>query len=220
MSQPINLQELERLAYRRTYQDGLYDIYLGGMLASFASFAFISFPGNETDLLTQLTYNLIGIGLSSLIFWLGKKFITLPRIGMVKFGPSRQKSKKDLILALAVIVAVQVLVILLQFSNLLSPAVSEWLAPALGQVENGRMMIAVIAAIFVAPGMLLIAYKAAIPRGYYHAVIMVLAVFLMILLDQAWWMVLGGVVIVLPGLVQFFQFLQRYPLEKAPHESP
>jgi hypothetical protein len=49
---------------------------------------------------------------------------------------------------------------------------------------------------------------------------MSLAIFVMILLDQAWWMVLGGALIALPGLVQFFLFLKRYPLEKIPDERP
>jgi hypothetical protein len=220
MSQPLNLKELERLAYRRTFQDGLYDIYLGGMIVSFAAFGFTIFPGNVTSSLTSLFYYLIGVGLSGLVFWLGKKYITLPRIGLVNFGPARKKRRRDLILALAAIVAVQGLVVLLQFSNLLSPAVREWLAPILGKADNTNLMIAVFAVIFVAPGMLVIAYMAEIPLGYYHAIVMGLAVFLMILFDQAWWMVLGGVLIVLPGLVQFVLFLQRYPLEKVTDERP
>jgi hypothetical protein len=158
--------------------------------------------------------------LSGLVFWLGKKYITLPRIGLVNFGPRRQKRKKDLALALGVIVAVQVVVVLLQFSYLQSPAVREWLAPVLGQTDKSNLMIAFAAVIFVAPGVLLIAYKTDIPRGYYHAVVMALAIFLMILLDQAWWMVLGGVLILLPGLVLFVLFLQRYPLEKISDERP
>ena len=32
MSQALDLKQLERLAFRRTYQDGLYDIYIGGMI--------------------------------------------------------------------------------------------------------------------------------------------------------------------------------------------
>jgi hypothetical protein len=220
MSQSLNLKELERLAFRRTFQDGLYDIYLGGLFASFAAFSFTIFPGSEMESLTTLLFYLIGAGLSGAFFFLGKKFITLPRIGLVNFGPKRQKRKKDLLFALAVIVFVQVLVVTLQFSHLLSPAVREWLAPILGQADNSKIMIAVFAAIFLAPGMLLIAYFADIPRGYYHAIVMALAVFLMILLDQAWWMVLGGLLILLPGLVQFIQFLQRYPLEKVSDERP
>ena len=87
----LNLKELEQLAYRRTYQDGLLDIYLGGILASFAVFGFTIFPGTDMDSLQVLLYYLIGMGLSTLVFWLGKRYITLPRIGLVKFGPARQK---------------------------------------------------------------------------------------------------------------------------------
>lgn len=220
MSQNLDLKKLERMAFVRTFQDGLYDIYLGGLFASFAAFGFTVFPGSETETLPTLLYYLIGAGLSFAFFFLGKKFITLPRIGLVNFGPRRQKRKRDLILALAVIVFVQVLVVTLQFSHLLSPAVREWLAPVLGQADNSRWMVAVLAVAFVAPGMLVIAYFTDIPRGYYHAVVMALAVFLMIMLDQAWWMLLGGLLILLPGLVQFVQFLQHYPLEKISDERP
>jgi hypothetical protein len=218
MSQSLNLKELERMAFLRTFQDGLYDIYLGGLFASFAAFAFKVFPGGVTESLTTMLILLIGLGLSGLVFWLGKKFITLPRIGLVNFGPARRKRRKDLLLALAVIVAMQVVFIVLQFSSLLSPAAREWLAPILGQADNGRLTVAIVGAIFVAPGMLFIAYIAGIPRGYYHAVVMSLGVFLMILLDQAWWMALGGALILVPGLVQLVQFLQRYPLERIPDE--
>lgn len=218
MSQLLNLKELERLAFRRTFQDGLYDIYIGGLFASFAAFAFQVFPGGVTETLTTLLVYLVGFALSGLVFWLGKKYITLPRIGLVNFGPARKKRRRDLMVALAVIVGVQVVFVVLQFSSLLSPAAREWLALILGQADNGQLMIAVIGAIFVAPGMLAIAYKADIPHGYYHAVVMALGVFLMILLDQAWWMVLGGALILLPGLVRLVQFLQRYPLERVPDE--
>jgi hypothetical protein len=119
-----------------------------------------------------------------------------------------------------VIVAVQVLVVALQFTYLKIPVVQEWLTPILGQANNSRLAVAIFAAIFVAPGMLLIAYKMEIPGGYYHAVTVTLAVFLMIVLDQAWWMALGGGLILLTGLVHLIQFLQRYPLEKTFDERP
>ena len=218
MSEMLNLKELERLAFRRTFQDGLYDIYLGGLFASFAAFAFTVFPGRQTNWLVTMIYYLIGIGLSGLIFWLGKKYITLPRIGLVNFGPARKKRFRDLLWALAVIVIVQGLFILLQFSNLLPTVVREWLASILGQANNLTLLIAFVAAFFVAPAMLLIAYMVDIPSGYYHAIIMSLAVFLMILLDQALWMVAGGILILIPGVVRLVRFMQSYPLEKIPDE--
>jgi hypothetical protein len=220
MSQIFNLKELELQAFRRTFQDGLYDIYLGGLFASFATFASQVFPGNQTNLQTTIIYLLLGFGLSSLIFWLGKYFITLPRIGLVKFGPKRQKRFKDLIWALAVIVIVQGLIILLQFSNLLPTAVREWLAAILGQANNQSLMIAFVAAFFVLLPMLLIGYMVDIPSGYYHAVIMSLAIFVMILLDHAWWMVLGGAMILLPGLFRLIRFIRQYRMEMISDERP
>ncbi len=93
MSQALDLKQLERLAFRRTYQDGLYDIYIGGIFVSFAVFAFTVFPGSETKSLVPLVYLVLGLGLSGLLFWLGKKYITLPRIGLVNFGPARRNAK-------------------------------------------------------------------------------------------------------------------------------
>ena len=215
----LNLKELEQLAYRRTYQDGLQDIYIGGTLASFAAFAFTIFPGTPMKSLDVFLYFLIGMGLSNLVFWLGKRYITLPRIGLVSFGPARQKRKRDLIVTLAVIVAVQVLVVLLQMGFLLTPSLRSQLVPILGATGSTNLPIAIFTVLFVAPGMLLIAYFMDIPRFYYHAGVVSLGVFLMILLNQAWWMVLGGVLVILPGVFQLARFLRQYPLEGTPHEQ-
>ncbi len=87
--------------------------------------------------------------------------------------------------------------------------------PLLGKAGPSNLAVAIAASVFVAPGTLLIAYKGDIPRGYFHAVVMTLAIFLMILLDSAWWMVLGGMLVLIPGLVLLIRFLQRYPLEKS-----
>jgi hypothetical protein len=218
MSTSINLKELERQAFLRTYEDGLWEIYFGGMLASFAAFGFTVFPGNFETPLAFVIY-LVGIGLSGLIFWLGKKFITMPRIGLVKFGPRRQKRMRDLAIALLIIVALQTVAILVQFGFLPSPDLQLRFAPVLGSLHTESLGVAILAVLFVSPGMLLVAYFTDIPGGYYHAVIMALAVFLMILLDQAWWMVIGGVLILVPGVVHLMTFLHRYPLEDGSHES-
>jgi hypothetical protein len=215
----LNLKELEQLAYRRTYQDGLLDITLGGVLASFAINGFTIFPGSDMESSEVLIYFLTGMVLSSLVYLLGKIFITLPRIGLVTFGPARQKRTRALILTLAVIITVQALMILLQQGFLLSPALRSQLIPILGTTSSNRLMLAIVAGIFVAPGMLLIAYFLETPRGYYHAGVMTLAVFLMILLDQAWWMVLGGALMILPGVFQLAWFLRQYPLKGTPHEQ-
>ena len=73
---------------------------------------------------------------------------------------------------------------------------------------------AAIGALFLGPSMILIAYFNDFPRGYYIAILMTLAVFLMILLNQPMYPVILGLAILLPGVILFFRFLRKYPLHK------
>jgi hypothetical protein len=212
MSAPINLKELERRAYRRTYEDGLLEIQMGGILASFSVFAFNVFPGETFESIVALGLYLVGVTISSLVYWLGKKFITLPRIGMVNFGKQRQKRRRDLVVALSVIVGIQAAAILLQIALWAFPELGTRLTPLLGDHFGSSLLVAILAVVFVAPGFLLIAYFLEIPRGYFHAVIIALAIFLMIILDQAWWMAAVGIFILIEGIVHLVQFIRKYPL--------
>lgn len=221
MSIPINLKELEQRAFRRTYEDGLLEINIGGLLVSFSVFAFNVFPGEAFESVVAVGLCMVGLVITNLVFWLGKKYITLPRIGMVKFRPQRQKRKRDLIVALSIIVGIQVLAVLLQFGLLAFPMLRVRVAPFLGDQSGMSLIVAIVAVLFVAPGLLLIAYFMEILRGYFHAVIISLAIFMMILSDQAWWMAAAGIFILGEGIVHLIHFLQKYPLQPVdvPHEE-
>jgi len=52
------------------------------------------------------------------------------------------------------------------------------------------------------------------PRGYFIAVMIALAVFLMIYLNQPVYPIIIGALIALPGLVLFVRFLRNYPLQR------
>ena len=84
----INLKELERKAWTSYFQDGLWDIYLGLLLLAMAISALLSDVGFSESLGMTI---LIGLEvLAVLILWVGKKLITVPRMGRVKFGPKRK----------------------------------------------------------------------------------------------------------------------------------
>jgi len=88
MSQNINLKELERKAWTSYFQDGLWDIYLGLLLLAMAIQALLSDVGFSESLGITI---LIGVEvLAVLVLWVGKKIITVPRMGRVKFGPKRK----------------------------------------------------------------------------------------------------------------------------------
>lgn len=88
MSQNISLKELERKAWTSSFQDGLWDIYLGLLLLAMAVWALLSDVGFSESLGMGI---FIGLEvLAMLVLWAGKKIITIPRMGRVRFGPKRK----------------------------------------------------------------------------------------------------------------------------------
>ncbi len=208
----ISLKELERKAFRSAYQDGLMDIYLGGTIASFTVFAETL---QSTDGLTTWQRFLIflaGCVISNLIFWVGKIFITVPRIGQVKFRPARQRRIRTLIIVLSVIVGVQVAIVAFQVALWQIPALRSWLGfPEIPQ-SMGTLIVAVVGALFVGPGMTVMAYFIDFPRGYYIAAVWSLGVFCLVWFDSALFYLAAGLLIILPGIFLFIRFVIQHPL--------
>lgn len=91
MSEKINLRELEGKAWKSVFDDGLWDIYLGSLLALMGVSAFM----NSLELSEALHMG-IYIGLLVVVMlgmWAAKRFVTVPRIGRVKFGAERKKRR-------------------------------------------------------------------------------------------------------------------------------
>ncbi|MHC4355402.1 MAG: hypothetical protein ACYS0H_22105 [Planctomycetota bacterium] len=86
----LNLTDIEKRAYRSTFQDGIWDIFLGSTLLTLAVIALLSNRGMPEG--RQMTV-LIVLQAAALAFFIaGKKYITVPRMGFVKFG-ARRKGK-------------------------------------------------------------------------------------------------------------------------------
>jgi hypothetical protein len=89
MSQQIDLKERERQAFRSTFQDGLWDIYLGLLFLAFGFAPIYNWLGmSEAE---DMVFHLVYVLVIFLILWLGKRYITVPRLGLVKFGPARRR---------------------------------------------------------------------------------------------------------------------------------
>jgi len=217
MSSQINLKEIERKAFRSTYQDGLWDLYHGLIVVCMSIFVYRPAEGYSP---TNIVLAVLGVLLARSLFWAGKKFITLPRMGQVRFGAARKRKKTTLAIILGVVVLIQVGMVGLTTLGWLNHEVA---AKINGFLKAGDLMLLVVAAIgslILGVSMILIAYFSDFPRGYYIAVMMSLAVFLMIYLNQPVYPIMIGGLIILPGLVLFVRFLEKYPLprEEAPHE--
>lgn len=119
-----------------------------------------------------------------------------------------------MVLILSVVVLIQVGVLGLTALAWLNPEVGAKVNTFLKDRNLMDLAVAVIGSLFVGPSMILVAYFSDFPRGYYIAVMMAIAVFLLVYLNQPIYALIIGSLIALPGLVLFVRFLKAYPLDK------
>jgi hypothetical protein len=93
MSQPISLKNAERKAFRTTYNDGLWDVFLGCIFLIWAIAPYLSTSlGDFWSAVVFLPF----WGLVFLIIRLIRKYMVAPRVGVVKFGAARKAKLKKL----------------------------------------------------------------------------------------------------------------------------
>jgi hypothetical protein len=212
MTASLNLKELERKAFRSTYQDGLWDIYQGGLIASFTAFSSGFDDANDLTTLQRFILFLVGAGLSYFIFWAGKKFVTLPRMGQVKFGPVRQRRKRILAIVIGGIVGIQTIIVAFTIAYWQIPALRSWTGSSNMSLSGETLLVATLGALFVGPSLSLLAYFNDNPRGYYIAVVMAACVFCLIWFSNPYFVLAGGALIIMPGIYYFIRFLIQHPL--------
>jgi len=211
MSQNFDLKEIERKAFRSVHQDGLWDIYIGGLLIVLS--LMFTIPESGEGELTTIGLALLGVAIMFAIFQLGKKYITTPRMGQVRFGAERQKRK----VTLGWIMGAFVLITL----GLFLFSLYVWNASSSGQIIDisvspslERIFVALLAALIAGASMTVISYFKEFIRGYYIALLMAAGFFFTLVFDMTTPMIVAGVLILVPGLVLFVSFLRQYPLPR------
>ncbi len=211
MEAQLNLKELERKAFRSTYQDGLWDLYYGLIVICMSVFVYRPASGYS---LLNIVLALVAFAVVYALFRAAKKYITLPRMGQVQFGPQRGKRRLTLIIVMSVVVLIQVVLFLFTLLAWANPGVGVRFRSLLPDRNLMDLVVASVGALMIGPSMILVAYFKDFQRGYYIAVMIALAAFLMLFLNQPVYPIVIGVVIALPGLVLFARFLRKYPLHR------
>jgi hypothetical protein len=209
MSTQLDLKEIERKAFRSTYEDGLWDIYFGLIVICMSIFIYRPASGYSP---TNIILALLAMSVAYSLFWAAKKYITVPRMGQVRFGDIRKKKKTTMTVFLSFVVLVQLILLGLTTLGWLDPEVSARVNGFLKSRDLMDLTVALIGSLIVVSGMTLTAYFSDFPRGYFIAAMMALAVFLMIYLNQPAYPILIGTLMIIPGTVLFFRFLKKYPL--------
>jgi hypothetical protein len=208
MNGRIDLKKIERKAFQSTFQDGLWDVYYGIMTISLSAVLFQPAEGyNLTNLLMAVATLII----SFLVLHIGQDYITGPRMGYARFG----KRRLWRLIIGVVSVAVVGVVILVITNNIgavwVDPAERKSLSLPFRIPEAMKLPFAALMGSFAGIGMALIAIFGHYTRGYYIAILIGLAFFLMLSLNQPFYPILLGSMVLIPGVVIFIRFLKTHP---------
>ncbi|MBU7019023.1 MAG: hypothetical protein HXS44_16050 [Theionarchaea archaeon] len=182
----INLKELERKAFASYFEDGLWDIFLGIFMAGMGI----------RSLTDNVVFTLLAMAGIPILF-LGKKAITLPRIGYVKFSQTR----KDKQMKVMWILIVSVIATLLLLSLIVSR-------------QSPSVLIATLMGISFAGVLCVIAYYMDFRRLYLYGILFGITVWLTEVFGSPAGplasTISGGIALSI-GLIQFIRFLHKYP---------
>ena len=209
MSDNIDLEELEKKAWRSTLEDGIFEIYfgiihlsltLGVVLDEFLPSPFSSFIG------------ILIIVLGLIFFLISKKYISQPRLGKVKFRWKRIARKVKTIIILMINFLVLLIIYLIGVLN-----------PQFKINLPGYLYGLIIGLLFVTLPLCFVAYFFQFTRLYIIAILFGLSFFLdeifaLLLIPEPFDSLLGyGIIsisILSMGISIFIRFLRKYPLPK------
>jgi hypothetical protein len=138
----LNMKTLEKKAFRSFFKDGIYDVFLGLILLSFGlpmmlnEFGWLDYETMTWPLVFALTLNV-----GALVFFIfGKKYITVPRLGLVRFGKGRKRKMKHVRLLLVISVLIGVITFFLTLFKIL-PVGEETGIPVAGVIFGIQALI-------------------------------------------------------------------------------
>jgi hypothetical protein len=196
MSYELDINEIERKTYMSYHEDGLVDIAIGMVILTWGIFL-VTEPSGLIGLLAPLAFA---------VWYLGKRFVTFPRTGMIQPSPKMEKRYRNLAIFMFVLGLV-----------------------ALGGILVGRTMFAFpagyslsILGLVLAFGVSLLAFLLNASRLYLYAILIFIAFAGGEALSTnittfdafAVSVILAGGLILLSGLIVLVRFLRKYPLPK------
>lgn len=187
----LDVRALEKKAWKSFHQDGLKDVFLGLILIA---------VGLAGILENQLV--LLGIELIAIVALVaGKKWITAPRLGRVKFTSQRKAKKLKAIMVVGLFMLLGAVLAMVVFRN---ESVSSWLV-------SQRALASTLLGIWIFVLLAMMAYWLDFTRLYWIGFVTGLAFGLAQWIREPILFVVAGLVVLIPGLVLFARFLGRYP---------
>ena len=208
ITENIDLKEIEKKTWRSTLEDGILDIYFGilvlGMGIAITLSDIIPDPLNKI-----IPFIFIGPGL--IFFLAAKKYITQPRLGVVKFGLKRKGRKLKIVIGLSINFIILLTIFIIRIVN-----------PELDLEFPGYLDGLIIGLLFITLPICFAAYFLQYPRLYFIGLLVGLSFFLSDLFsilipepfDALSAFSIVSCTIIFIGLVSLIKFIRKYPLLK------
>jgi hypothetical protein len=197
MSQPMDLERLERRTFTSQFRDGLIDIEMGLLIGAVWLFGFFD-PAREVVL---GPLNIVYFVAVASIPILGKYWITRPRLGTFKPGPARRSKIRTAGIALGAMIILQAIIILLPFVGG-TP------------ISMPRLFFTLTAALCFSVPTLFLFWFMNFTRGYILAILLGGAISAGVYLESGLPFLVAGALMVAMGLVALLTFLRDYPLPR------
>ena len=206
MSQNIDLKTLEKKAWQSVFQDGLWDIYLGILLMAFAVSAWLDTLAMEDGLRMGIYIGVMVFAM--LVLAVGKRFITIPRMGQVRFGEKRKRMRNYTRLVLLFSVVVGLIMYWISASvyagDIKGILSSKWLLPLVWVLNIG--IVTGLAAYFMEYDRLYIIgflYAVTVPLDFVIKTVIRVDIGMYIFL-------VAGLIILVMGSIYLIRFVREY----------
>lgn len=215
MSQNIDLKAIEKKVYTSFHQDGLIDLFLGFiMLVSILSSTLDA--SGVSDSVRILIYVPLMVVVGPVLYMLGKRYITFPRIGYVRLGSKQNRTKRTVIFAIITAVLLTLVILTIIFGNKAQNVGSVFGIKA--EFWSSAVVTLIIIGIFCVIAFFLMTprfYLLGLIVGMSEPIYMLLTNFTQIKYVGVFAYGIPAVLLFIVGTIVFKRFLKKYPLSTA-----
>ncbi|MFH2101358.1 MAG: hypothetical protein ABII71_04710 [Candidatus Micrarchaeota archaeon] len=199
----MDMNEVEKKAYLSYHQDGLLDIGLGILVLSWAGAIMFD--------MGVLPAIMAASGVS--VYFAAKQIVTVPRMGLVKFGQERQKRIRKEKRYFTLFFTATALLGMLFFLA--------WTMLPTEELMKIKDLPLVVIGLLGALLMATVAYWKQLRRFYIYAGVMAVSFIGGPFYDigRAEYFLIPGVLILAGGIAQLIMFLRKYPIAKEKHNE-
>ena len=208
MNSQLSLKEAEKKAFSSFFQDGIWDLYLGILLIGFALGIVLS-NSKLPKIWIYLILIVYNFGFCG-AFYLSKKYITSPRMGIIRYGTTRKKKLKivSLVLTMSVLFGAVVFIFtLLTTKSAWTYGISFDLLLPLVWLVNAVVVFSLMAYFMDYPCFYLYGFFFGLPLSvdtilkYYFGLRLLIPLF-----------IFPGLILVIIGVRLLVKFLKTYPV--------